>query len=740
MINENMNGRKERVVIRNCMTALGDYAALVATDTKSDAKAKEINDIVGTMASYWGFEHCEGGKTVEEFQQEFEDRVDDALRGNTIDVDTFSACSDALTGLALYAEEMQDVHGGDEFAMNEMLRAGDLLVEIADYYGVKEEVDFAKDSAKWVTNRVKDMLKEYGLPGNPIEGESKVNYAIKQAILYDNNQGFAFAHNPAAASPFVTWRIYKNEENKLEFEQGNYFSSEEKALVDYISRVERYVPAAKANEIQIPSQVQQQDEWRTYKAEIHLPDTEYPHLKVFGADNDVDAVEKAHELASEQVGAYLLEVHELNDDNDSIRQIDLLYHDPDARRYMDVDIIGFLGQIADKTVIGYPGDFKIDTNEFWKSALSENPEDKKLMWHCCSYGTHLLNEDEVFIRSTGAHGYWCDYRPKEQDMVGFAVEVTGYKDETVVGNVYDVGNYYSHAQYVRENSAVLDAVSLTYHKDWGINAGKTITVPRYEYDKDRHRLMSESGNVTAIKYHPSESSQTMENRLKAEKAKYMGMPVGDTKDYLTALDKKLLHLRGELDPKETVRIYHADYNDPEHKEVIAAVNDADALKQATEICTEATRLVLVELNEVGENGDMREVEIPAQAAELMPDPTITVAARDEYGYSYEEMLPLNHDRAMDLYMQDNEIFLLWNDGTESVVYDSSEITNHDGIFGIERDTWLKSEAYKDMAEELAQDSKSAPVNTAEKQAEAEKPASKDEPAKKPKKPYRGEDR
>jgi hypothetical protein len=327
------------------------------------------------------------------------------------------------------------------------------------------------------------------------------------------------------------------------------------------------------------------------------------------------------------------------------------------------------------------------------------------MWHCCSYGTHLLDEADVFTRDTGPYGYWVDYRPKEPDMVGFAVEVTGYKNETVIGNVYDVGNYYSHAQYVRENSLIIDSVSLTYANDWGINAGKTITVPRYEYDKDRHRLMSESGNVTAIKYHPWESTKTMADLLKVEKAKYMGMPAGDVHEYLKNLDKKLTALREEPVPNLIFRIYHADYIDPDNSplmEIIAAMDDADALKQANEICTETTGITLVELNEVSENGDMREVVIVPQTAEMSrpaeitPDPSITAKERNEYGYGYDEILPLNQDRAMELFAQDCAIYLLWNDDTESMVNDLSEITKHDGIFGIERADWINSEQYNEV--------------------------------------------
>jgi hypothetical protein len=139
-----------------------------------------------------------------------------------------------------------------------------------------------------------------------------------------------------------------------------------------------------------------------------------------------------------------------------------------------------------------------------------------------------------------------------------------------------------------------------------------------------------------------------------------------------------------------------------------------------------------------EDGNAREVDLPQQTEEIMPDPTITTADRNAYGYDYDGMLPLNQDRAFDLYMQDNEIFLLFNDNTEAAVGDSSQITDHKGIFGIERETWVKSDARKEMASEMAQN-KNAPValtNAHDKTVTAqEKPAQETQPPKKPKKPY-----
>jgi hypothetical protein len=62
---------------------------------------------------------------------------------------------------------------------------------------------------------------------------------VKQAILFENDRGFAFAHNPDAVSPFVSWQ-FTNDNGDFDHYWGHYCGSEEKALVDYISRAESY--------------------------------------------------------------------------------------------------------------------------------------------------------------------------------------------------------------------------------------------------------------------------------------------------------------------------------------------------------------------------------------------------------------------------------------------------------------------------------------------------------------------
>ncbi len=73
--------------------------------------------------------------------------------------------------------------------------------------------------------------------------------------------------------------------------------------------------------------------------------------------------------------------------------------------------------------------------------------------------------------------------------------------------------------------------------------------------------------------------------------------------------------------------------------------------------------------------------------EPLPDSTITHAFMESYGYKDSGMLPLSHDRAKELMAHDVTLYMLYEDGTESMVLDEWDIAHHDGLFGISREDW-----------------------------------------------------
>lgn len=72
----------------------------------------------------------------------------------------------------------------------------------------------------------------------------------------------------------------------------------------------------------------------------------------------------------------------------------------------------------------------------------------------------------------------------------------------------------------------------------------------------------------------------------------------------------------------------------------------------------------------------------------MPDAAVGFQEMYQYGYTDgDTMLPLTKERAMELFMQDVPVFLLYGDNTEAMALDAEDISSHTGVFGVEREEW-----------------------------------------------------
>ena len=89
----------------------------------------------------------------------------------------------------------------------------------------------------------------------------------------------------------------------------------------------------------------------------------------------------------------------------------------------------------------------------------------------------------------------------------------------------------------------------------------------------------------------------------------------------------------------------------------------------------------------------------------LPDPTIDVSERNSFGYTYDGMLPLRQERAMELYSQNHCVYKLYVDNTEAMIDSASEITYHNGLFGIEVEDWRHIILQKEQLESAVQHGK-----------------------------------
>ena len=107
--------------------------------------------------------------------------------------------------------------------------------------------------------------------------------------------------------------------------------------------------------------------------------------------------------------------------------------------------------------------------------------------------------------------------------------------------------------------------------------------------------------------------------------------------------------------------------------------------------------------EVDGNQDVALAMIDAQAEiDALPDSMVGVSEMQEYGYTWNEMFPLTQERAIELFDHDLPVYLLHTDGSETTVSDRKQITEHDGMCGIEKEDWMNERKIQMMQEELAE--------------------------------------
>lgn len=107
--------------------------------------------------------------------------------------------------------------------------------------------------------------------------------------------------------------------------------------------------------------------------------------------------------------------------------------------------------------------------------------------------------------------------------------------------------------------------------------------------------------------------------------------------------------------------------------------------------------------EVDGNQDVALAMIDAQAEiDALPDSMISISEMQEYGYTWNEMFPLTQERALELFDGDLPVYLLHTDGSETTVSDRKQITEHDGMCGIEKGDWLNERKLQMMQEEITE--------------------------------------
>ena len=106
-----------------------------------------------------------------------------------------------------------------------------------------------------------------------------------------------------------------------------------------------------------------------------------------------------------------------------------------------------------------------------------------------------------------------------------------------------------------------------------------------------------------------------------------------------------------------------------------------------------------EVSQVAASAQLPEAQEQALDEYPMPDEQVSAPDMQEYGYSYDGMIPVTRERALELDAAGLTVYVLHEDNTESMVFDPQEIMDHGGLFGVDREEWEKSPQFHEKVME-----------------------------------------
>lgn len=212
-------------------------------------------------------------------------------------------------------------------------------------------------------------------------------------------------------------------------------------------------------------------------------------------------------------------------------------------KFEGVDILDFLGQVAELHTQHYKEDFDMDKELIRKLALSGEPEDRRLLWMSRPCGTYTLREREVYLEGSHANHVWRFYHEQTKDSVlAYALSVKDVQGGKVTGNIYPL-DYGSHVEWVKSLTCPIEKVSVIFED------GTNVIIPYQNRRQLIHELIPMHGNPKTMTDLP-ESERELAMILKRERFKRSYHAVsGDIKEYLEGLKNNTL--RGRLKEART---------------------------------------------------------------------------------------------------------------------------------------------------------------------------------------------
>lgn len=214
-------------------------------------------------------------------------------------------------------------------------------------------------------------------------------------------------------------------------------------------------------------------------------------------------------------------------------------------KYENVDILAALKQIMELHTKHYKVDFELDEKIIRRMALSDNPEDRRLVWLSRPSGTHCLRERDIYLQDSHENKVFCFYHEQTKDpILAYALTLKERDGAVVTGNIYQL-DYPSEVERVKLLTCPIHKATLTFAD------GAEFTVPYATYRGYVNELSVKHGDLKSIGYEP-ESEAELAVILKRQRYKraYQANK-GDIERHIDDLKKS--SVRGRLqEAKESV--------------------------------------------------------------------------------------------------------------------------------------------------------------------------------------------
>ena len=222
---------------------------------------------------------------------------------------------------------------------------------------------------------------------------------------------------------------------------------------------------------------------------------------------------------------------------------------------------------------------------------------------------------------------------------------------------------------------------------------------------ERHykEICKERGIDLTAKQEPEQADIPQEALFLLDDATYLHIQPCDTGWDYTLYDKETMKELdgGQLDTPELSRSAAVrqiceglELENPSVQDaplsMIETLQDASCQQMQEQVSQQSTETAATQLPDVQEQ---------ALDEYPMPDSEVSVSDMQEYGYFYDGMLPVTRERALELDAAGLTVYVLHEDNTESMVFDTEEIMDHGGIFGVDREEWEKSPQFHEKVME-----------------------------------------